>query len=208
MLNMKLLLDLMPGDEEAPLNTPIPLESLPVELSQSFFATGATRNMAQRNLVKLLVVNPESKQPDHLEITEIGYAVYRSQSGKVKTTPQKRTTKADGTPRAVGGRTSNKYDGLRLRKMVDENPRKEGVMGYHSWKLYQDGMTYKEYMACKDFPPAVSSQSNAVFRGPGRNHWDWDLQHGYIALYRDGEEELLPDGSPNPRYWAINNNVN
>jgi hypothetical protein len=206
MLNMKLLLDLMPGGEEAPLNTPIPLESLPVELSQSFFATGATRNMAQRNLVKLLV-NPETKQPDALEITEIGFAVYQSQSKKGSgATPQKRTTKADGTPRAVGGRASNKFDGLRLKILAD-NPRDEGTMGYFSWQLYRDGMTYKEYMACKDYPEQYSKRTNEKFRGPGRNHWEWDLLHGFIGLYRDGEEELLEDGSPNPRYWAINNNV-
>jgi hypothetical protein len=80
-------------------------------------------------------------------------------------------------------------------------------MGYYSWQIYQDGMNYKEYMASKNYEPALSDRTGASFRGPGRNHWEWDLQHGFIALYREDENELLEDGSPNPKYWAINNNV-
>jgi hypothetical protein len=199
-LNIGVLLKLLPDNE---VTTPIPMESLPEELRNSFFDVGSTKNLAQRGIVKLHT-NAETKQIDSLSITDIAYEIY--QSGKGGGPKQKRTTKADGTPKAPGGRTSSQFAGLRMRKLVD-NPREEGTMGYFSWQLYQDGMSYKEYMACKDYPEQRSKRTAEVFRGPGRNHWDWDLMHGYIGLYRENEPELLEDGSPNPNYWAVNNSV-
>jgi len=201
-LNVALLLKLLPEGDNIALDTPIPLENVPEELRKSFFEPGNNRNLAQRGIVKLHT-NPETKQIDSLSITEIGFHIYNTQSNKLAP-KQKRTTKADGSPRAPGGRTSTQFAGLRMRKMVD-NPRAEGTMGYFSWQLYQDGMTYNEYMACKDFPEQFSTRTQERFRGPGRNHWDWDLMHGFIALYHENEPETLEDGSPNPNYWAIKN---
>lgn len=208
-LNMGLLLKLLPEGDDVPLSTPISMESIPEQLRETFFAPGVKNNMATRGLVKL-IQNPETKQFDALEITEIGFHLYSRNADpkKPKEEKQKRTVKENGEPRAAGGRTSTQFAGMRLRKMV-ENPRVEGTMGYFSWQLYQDGMTYQEYMNNKNFPPGqTSKRTGEVFRGPGRNHWDWDLMHGFIALYRDGENETLEDGSPNPNYWAIKNTPN
>jgi len=204
MLDMTVLLKYLPEGDDVPLATPIKLEVLPEQMRLSFFDP-QVRSLHHRGIVKLLM-NPETKQYDALEITEMGFYAYQKQSGKIGPTKQKRATKADGTPRAVGGRASTKFDGLRMRKMAD-NPRDEGTMGYFSWQLYQDGMTYKEYMNRKDYPESYSKRTNEKFRGPGRNHWEWDLLHGYIALYRDGENETLEDGTPNPNYWVVKNTI-
>ena len=197
-LNIGLLLKLLPDNE---VTTPIPLETIPEELRKTFFEPGSKKNLAQRGIVKLHT-NPETKQIDSLSITDGAFELYNNPN--LKPAKQKRTTKANGEPRAPGGRTSTQFAGLRMRKMVD-NPRAEGTMGYFSWQLYQDGMTYNEYMACKDFPEQFSTRTQERFRGPGRNHWDWDLMHGFIALYHENEPETLEDGSPNPNYWAIKN---
>jgi hypothetical protein len=205
MLNMAVLLKLLPEGENIPLDTPIPLESVPAEIRDPLFEAGTARNMQNRGLVKL-IVNLDTKQIDALRITDIGFDVYQRQSGKLGPTKQKRTVKANGEPRANGGRTTTAFNGLRLKKMADQ-PRAEDTMGYFSWQLYEDGMTYSEYMARKDYPESRSKRTGELFRGPGRNHWDWDLMHGFIALYRENEPETLEDGSPNPNYWAINNSV-
>jgi len=203
MLKFALLAKLLPEGESVPIDTPIPLESLPEEMRKSFFEPGSTRNLAQRGIVKLNI-NTETKQYDTISITEMALHLYTNK--KIGPSKQKSTTKADGTPRAPGGRSTSAFAGLRMRKLA-ENPREEGTMGYYSWQLYKDGMTYKEYMSNKDYPESISKRTQERFRGPGRNHWDWDLMHGYIGLYRENESELLEDGSPNPNFWVINNSV-
>ena len=203
MLNIGLLLKLLPEGESVPLDTPIPLESLPVELRNTFFDVGSKNNLAQRGIVKL-IMNPETKQFDALVITDIAYHIYQTQSNKLAPKQKRVAKEQNGEPRAPRGRTSNLFAGLRLRKLQD-NPRPEGTMGYFSWQLYQDGMTYNEYMAIKEFPEAKSKRTGEKFRGPGRNHWDWDLMHGFTGLYRENEPEFNEDGTPNPNFWAVKN---
>ena len=59
--DIALLLKLLPEGDNIPLDTPIPMESLPEELRQSFFAPGQKKNLYHRGFVKLLQ-NPETKQ--------------------------------------------------------------------------------------------------------------------------------------------------
>lgn len=44
------------------------------------------------------------------------------------------------------GRPS-KFKGLRIFKLIDVNPRREGTLGHANWELIEDGMTYEEYKA-------------------------------------------------------------
>lgn len=183
----------------------IPIEMLPEHIRLSFFEVGKERNIFQRGLAEP-VYDGEPKAIVGLRLREVTLDLY-SRLTRVSGDKTAKVAKPKGESRATGGRASSSYpDNLRMRKMKD-NPRVPGTMGYYSWQIYQDGMNYKEYMASKNYEPALSDRTGASFRGPGRNHWEWDLQHGFIALYREDENELLEDGSPNPKYWAINNNV-
>jgi len=187
------------------MTVPIPMEEIPEDINNSFFQTGpGQRNLAQRNLARL-IINPETKQPDKVELTEIGLEIYARQTTKGKTTTGKKQAKsADGKPKPVGKR-STRFTGLRL-KILKPDARQPDTMGYFSWQLYQDGMTYDEYMAKKDWPETWRNKAGYPFKGPGLNHWTWDLEHGFIGLYRDGQPEFLEDGvTPNPKYWAIKN---
>jgi hypothetical protein len=196
-----ILLSIMPEDD-SPSEYVFKLESMPTDLADSFFKPGNDRNLAQRGLVTM-VMDEETKQPIGVRLTEIAMHLYFRQSSK-DGAPQTKTTTKEGKPVAAGGRTTNKYTGLRIKVMVTDNPRQVGTQGYYAWDLYKDGMTYHEYMASKNFRQ-VQTGSGSMFRGPGRNHFDWDLMHGFISLYNENEPETNEDGSPNPKYWAINN---
>ena len=205
-LSIGLLLKLIPvpegqSQENVPLDTPIPLESLPEELRNSFFDTDKKKNLAQRGIVKLHT-NTETKQIDSLSITDIAFDIYNKRN--LKSGQQRQTTKADGTPRAPGGRTSKAFVGLRLRRMVD-SPRKPGTGGYPNWKLYEDGMSYAEYMAKKDTFEKPLNTRGVPVDVPSIMQFTNDLTKGWIALYREDQPEFLEDGSPNPEFWVTKN---
>lgn len=210
---ISVLLDMLPKNEEGKSDHisvteyVYKLEEIPENIRDHFWATGSDRNLAQRGLA-VLVSDPETKQPTGVKLTEIAMHLYGKQTSKAteKTPKQTSAKRADGKPVANGGRTTSKYEGLRLRKMVDQNPRQAGTQGYNSWELYKDGMTYREYMATKDYNQ-VETNAGSMFRGPGRNHFDWDLMHGYISLYNEKENEFLENGEPNPNFWAVNNKI-
>lgn len=56
--------------------------------------------------------------------------------------------------------------GKRIYKLVEGNPRKEGSLGWHSWNLLKEGMTFEEYRRaggrCKDL--------------------DWDLSKSFVEI--------------------------
>jgi hypothetical protein len=197
-----ILLSIIPEDVSVTEHV-VSFEDMPEILAQSFFQTGTDRNMAQRGLVKM-VSDEETKQPVGVTLTEIAMHLYGRQTSKGPVVSQTSATTQAGKPTAAGGRTTSKYVGLRMRVMTEENPRQQGTQGYYSWQLYKDGMTYREYMETKNYTP-VQTGSGSSFRGPGRNHFDWDLMHGFISLYHENEEELNEDGTTNSKYWAINN---
>lgn len=184
----------------------IPLDHIPEEIKKGFFDVGTERNILQRGLA-VAEYGGEPKTIVGLKLTEIGMYLYAKGTSKGEKSVKQKSTKINGEPRAPGPRRSTKWtNDLRLRKMVDKNPRAEGVMGYYAWDIYRDGMNYSEYIGTKDYPEATSVRSGSKFNGPRLDHWNWDLNHGYIALYHEGENETLEDGSPNPKYWAVNNN--
>jgi hypothetical protein len=190
------------GDRQENL-FPIPLEHVPDQIKQPLFETGSKNNLHHRGIVRMLI-NPETKQYDTIELTEVAFDIYINKAAK--SDGKKSTTKATGQGGGKG-RRSNKYEGLRLRIMKPD-ARKEKTMGWYSWSYYRDGMTYAEYLANPSgdqVPDTWVNEQGHKFRGPGLNHWSWDIDHGFTALYRDGEEETLPDGSPNPNYWVVKN---
>ena len=194
-LQLSSLLTLLPL--ESAIDTLIPMEQLPEDVKESLYATGTARNLFQRMLAT--PVYGEDKSLIGLKLTEVALSLYDKvpSAGKTK---QSRATKADGTPKSAGGRTSNRYDGLRLKILRDTNPRRARSHGFYSFELYRDGMSFKEYMSIKDYPQSIT-EVNTVFSGPQKYHWESDLFHGYIGLYHEGENETLEDGSPNPKYW-------
>jgi hypothetical protein len=180
----------------------IPLDHVPENIRATFFEVGSERNIFQRGIASP-VYGGEPKTIVGLKLTEIGMHLYG-----LKTSPKEKKAKAPKVPgeaKAPGRRSTKYHDGLKL-KMISENPRPVGTMGYFSWQLYKDGMTYSEYMGIKDFPENYSARTGEKFRGPGLNHWSWDLEHGFTGLYHADQPEFLEDGSENPKYWAVNNN--
>jgi len=194
--------------EPKPMTIPLPMDKIPERINNSLFQPGIKNNLHQRGILKM-IMNVETKQYDQVELTEIGLDIYARQTSKgpattTKEPKQKRAKSADGTAKTPG-RRSNRYVGLRLKKLKPD-PRQPDTMGWFSWQLYEDGMTYDEYMAKKEWPETYRNKSGFPFRGPGLNHWTWDLEHGFIGLYREGQPEFLEDGvTLNPKYWAIKN---
>lgn len=191
------------GENESVTEKEISLSDLPDEIRQSLYAAGSQRNLLQRGLATP-VFDQETRQISALKLTETAASLY----GRATTIGPQLSAAPSGSGNKVGGRVSTKYDipGVKLVKLTKENPRAQGTQGYYSWMLYKDGMTYREYMQTKNYEAVVTS-SGSTFRGPGRNHFDWDMMKGHIALYDENQPEKLDDGSPNPKFWVINNSL-
>lgn len=58
------------------------------------------------------------------------------------------------------------FAGLRIFKLVDENPRRKGTCGWHSFNLYVDGMSFEDYRR----------------KGGRNNDLKWDVDHGFVQL--------------------------
>lgn len=195
---LRVLFDLLGAQE---LTTAIPLESIPEDIKNSFFTpTHGERNLLMRGLAKPVYaeqVGEDGRQVmTGVTITDIAQYLYDRKTAK----PEEKQSAQKST--GVRTRSTSKYEGLRIRKLVDQNPRQANVQGWHSFNLYQDGMTVTEYLNTKG--PAAECSNGTMFDGPKLIHFEWDMNHGYIGLYRDGEPETLDDGSPNPKYWAVN----
>jgi hypothetical protein len=57
-----------------------------------------------------------------------------------KVAPKKAAAESAG-----GGRTSS-YAGLKITKLVKDNPRREGTHGHKSFSLITNGMTYEKFI--------------------------------------------------------------
>jgi len=172
-----------------------------------YFQPSMKQNVLARGVFKEVYDDNRSLVGAHL--TESGHDMY-ARSMRVS-----KANNGEPTGRVARG-VQTKHDGVRVNgqtKYTDNhrlhiksgNPRQEGVQGYFSWKLYQEGMTYKEYMNRDDYDHSWTCKNGTEFKGPRRDHWDWDLDHGYIALYNADQSETLDDGSTNPNFWYINN---
>jgi hypothetical protein len=86
-------------------------------------------------------------------------------SNKGRKRAAKKTTRTASTNGEAAGRPSA-FAGKVIRKVADENPRREGTHGYKSWQLIKSGMTYEKYIAA----------------GGRRQDLAWDLERGYVKL--------------------------
>jgi len=55
------------------------------------------------------------------------------------------------------------------------------------------------------FDKTLIADNGSPFGGPGRNHFDYDLMKGFIALYDSTQNITDENGQPNRNYWFINN---
>ena len=70
-----------------------------------------------------------------------------SKKGSEKKGSEKKTSKkaSKKTAAVSAGRTSA-FSGKIIRRLVKENPRREGSKGYKNWTIYKKGMTYEEFL--------------------------------------------------------------
>lgn len=87
---------------------------------------------------------------------------YPDKDPKVSREPKERRAKLPGA--APGPRSDNA--GKKIYRLVKGNPRREGSIGYASFALIRDGMTYEEYIEA----------------GGRAGDVKWDLEHGFIEL--------------------------
>lgn len=193
--------------ENDPVDKVIPFDQLEKDV-KVFFQPSMQQNVVARGVFNA-VYDENTQQLTGAHLTQSGAELYfRSvRTGKAKTDSEPTGQVSRGVAKATsnGPTTSGKYgDNVLLKKLVAENPRRADTHGYFSWMLYRDGMTYNEYMKSKA-PEGQITGVGTPFSGPGRNHWDWDLMHGYTALYHKDRPEKLENGEDNPDYWYINN---
>jgi hypothetical protein len=77
------------------------------------------------------------------------------------------------------------YDDKWVIKIVSpNNPREERTHGHHSFNLYRDGMTYREYLssAYDASLPIKYGKSHHTFTGPHARHFHWDIARGFIKM--------------------------
>ena len=63
------------------------------------------------------------------------------------------------------GRKSQ-YAGKKLYRKTQENPRRKGSHGFHSFEVIEDGITYEEFLE----------------RGGRLKDLDWDISKGHVTV--------------------------
>ena len=190
--------------EKDPVTKVVNMDQLHPDIKPWFYPSMA-KNLINRGVFNA-VVDEETKSLTGVYLTEVGADLYFRMNRKPDTvakTPGRKGRPAANSPNAAPGEV--KYpDNLRMRKLVEGNPRQIGSHGYHAFNLYEDGMTYREYLR-KAYDKTLRSEgTGAEFSGPKLHHWDWDLLHGFIGIYHEDQPEMLDDGSPNPNFWFVN----
>jgi len=173
--------------------TEVTFADLPKDL-KPFFQASMKDNVVQRGVFNA-VYDETTHQLTGVHLTELGIGLYnKAPTGRVSRGATKEKVAREST------RALPYPSNLRLRKMVEGNPRQTDSHGAHSFDLYVDGMTYEEYLSIKDYVKH-SNKDGVPFHGPKRMHFQNDLDKGFIALYYEDKDEYLPDGSPNPEFW-------
>lgn len=171
---------------------------------KAFFQPSMRDNVVARGIFNA-EYNDQTQQLETVYLTELGFSLWK-RADKVTTATKTKKVAAEKTAKVTKSRGNAYPDNLLVRKMTDTNPRRAGSHGYFAWNLYEDGMTYSQYIK-KEKDPTLVNSSGTAFTGPQRNHFDEDLRKGYIALYDRNEPEELENGAPNPNYWAIRNRL-
>ena len=157
------------------------------------------------------IYDDETKMLVGTKLSAIGADLYFSlvRKGQDKVTGEPKSPGRVARTAAAKGEAAvtrnTKYpDNLKLRKLAVDNPRQVNSHGFHAYNMYEDGMTYNEYLKKAYDTSLTSGGAGTPFSGPKRVHWDWDLLHGFIGLYYADVPEFLEDGSPNPKFWFVN----
>jgi len=188
--------------ETDPITKTVSFEELHKDM-KPWFQPSMRDNVVGRGIFNA-VYDDETKMLTGVQLTELGAELYRKLNGSDAPATSGRKGRPKGVVTEKPNARTFKYDaGLRLRILVDDNPRQVSSHGYHSFNLYENGMTYDQYLNTP-FDSSLMSKKNTEFSGPKRWHWDNDLMHGYIGLYYADQPEFLEDGSPNPRFWYVN----
>lgn len=83
-----------------------------------------------------------------------------------KAATKKKTAKKSKAQNGNGGGRPSAFSGKKIVKLVKENPRREGSVGFKSFSKIKSGMTYEQYLAA----------------GGRRQDLAFDLAQGYIKL--------------------------
>jgi hypothetical protein len=168
-------------------------------------------NLIQRGIFE--PIYDDEHRLDGIKFTEAGYGLYQTRIDRIRSgedtgedEPVTRRPRKNGE--SVTRRGKFDIPGVKLRVLTDSNPRREGTHGYYSFQLYQDGQTFRDYMAAdwkSKLPDVKLKTTLKPWDGPRLDHFNWDLKEGNIGLYNENEPEFLENGQPNPNYWVINN---
>ena len=87
----------------------------------------------------------------------------------------------------------------RIVVRTNGNPRRRNSQGFHSFELYRNGMTVQEYIAAS-YDKETRFPNGNVFNGPSKNHFEYDLNKGFIEMVIRAPEEVeltrLPETVP------------
>jgi hypothetical protein len=99
-----------------------------------------------------------------------------------------------------GRRTPYDDPNFRIMIMVENNPHAPGSRMHEAFKLYWNGMTYREYMA-SEFDANIELKTAKTFVGPHTAFITRDTERGYIAWYDATKPQEDPD------YWVTKNRI-
>jgi len=196
--------------EHDPIDKEVPFSEIDHD-TKAFFQPSMKDNVVQRGIFNA-VYDTETQQLKAVKLTEIGATLFAAQMRKLPLNdgePKGKVTRGIRKTKRVSSENGEEVvsiiydDNVRLRKLADKNPRRDRVHGWFSWEMYENGMTYRQYLR-KKYDETWTTAGGSVFSGPRRDHWEWDLNHGYTGLYYADQPEFLEDGSPNPKFWFIN----
>lgn len=145
------------------------------EVAQAATTTGAHACSQIDILVHLgcVTIEDDSTDPNdpfyYVQLTEKGAAFELGEEQPV-IKPERggktpREPRAAGAPREPRAPKADKA-GKKIYRLTKENPRREGSIGWKSWNLITDGMTYEEYLKA----------------GGRAGDCAWDVEHGFIEL--------------------------
>jgi hypothetical protein len=87
-----------------------------------------------------------------------------------------KVTKAEPVTSNIGG-GKKMFLGHTIFKLIPTNPRRDTAVGYTSWEILKDGMTYEEY----------------ILAGGRYQDLHWDFERGWVKLVAPGGNEILSD---------------
>lgn len=179
------------------VNSSIEFSELPHELKRLVLPTSDAR-LVERNLVEL-TYSEDNGAILTVSISPLAYAGYNrlmeeESAGAVSTKPT-------GIRGSRGEFSDHKY---KLHKMVDTNPHREGTRRWYTWEMYSNGDSMDQ-VRVKPYDRNIKLYTGKWFNGPDRAVIELDIKQGFLWVYDSTENEKLPDGSDNPKFWVSRN---